>query len=993
MKDARFKFKLQSLMIVVLTFVFGLNASAQKISVSGIVKDATGEPVIGASVVEKGTTNGVSTNFNGEFTLSVPTNATLLVTYVGYQKQDVPVNGQKNITITLEEDAKVLGEVVAIGYGTVKKNDATGSVTAIKPEELNKGLTTNAQDMITGKVAGVVVTSEGGTPGGKSTIRIRGGSSLKASNDPLIVIDGLSIDNIGIQGVANPLSAINPNDIESFTVLKDASATAIYGSRASNGVIIITTKKGKEGSKPRISYNGNFNVNTIGKYIDVMDGDEFRAYAKQLYAGEADILGKLGTANTNWQSQIYQTALGHDHNVNITGGLKNMPYRLSVGYTNLDGIIKTSNFERYTGSLGLSPSFFDNSLKLNINLKGMLTNQRFADVGGAVGAAVRMDPTHPVYDFENEPYVSKLGGYWQWYNTAEGAVNSNAPGNPLSLLTLKDDKAKSYDVMGNVEADYKFPFMPELHAHMNVATDIAHGRQNTLTSPTSFTNSTHGGYDGFEMKDKWNRLFNAYLQYSKELSSQKFDVMGGYEWQRFHSEGSKFGKSITDVNYIYQDSIKWATHNQLVSFFGRANYSLLERYLLTATLRADGSSRFSPENRWGYFPSFAFAWKVNNEPFLVNNNKISDLKLRLGYGKTGQQEGIGDYTYLPVYTLNKNGAYYPFGETYYTTARPDAINKDLKWETTTTYNAGVDLSILNNRLTAAVDVYYRVTDDLLNVTSIPAGTNFKNRVLQNIGSLNNKGVELMLNWKPISTKDVTWDWTYNFTYNQNRITKLTAVDEKGYFVEEGGIFQGKAQAHMVGFPAYSFYVFQQVYDSNGKPIEGLYVDRNGDHNITAEDKYLYHNSNPDFTMGLASKLIYKAFDFGVTLRSNIGNYMYNAVAAERLNVGRTGIWSTLGYFENKPVSSFETNFSGGSLTYLSDYFVQDASFIRVDNITAGYTFKNLFGAISSGRISATVQNPFIFTKYKGLDPEVFGGIDGSIYPKPIVTVIGLTLNF
>lgn len=993
MKDAQFKFKLQSLMVVVLTFVFGLNVNAQKISVSGIVKDATGEPVIGASVVEKGTTNGLTTNFNGEFTLSVPSKAILVVSYIGFKTQEVPVNGQKNINVTLEEDAKVLGEVVAIGYGTVKKNDATGSVTAIKPEELNKGLTTNAQDMITGKVAGVVVTSGGGTPGGGATIRIRGGSSLTASNDPLIVIDGLAMDNAGIKGVANPLSTINPNDIESFTVLKDASATAIYGSRASNGVIIITTKKGKEGSKPRITYNGNFNISTIGKYVDVMDGDEYRDYVTKLYGAGSEAYNNLGDANTDWQSQIYQTALGHDHNINITGGLKKMPYRVSVGYTNMDGILKTSNFERYTGNIGLSPSLLDDHLKFNINAKGMMTNQRFADTG-AVGAAVRMDPTHPVYDFENEPYVNKLAGYWQWYKTAEGVVNSNAPGNPLSLLELKNDKARAYDFIGNVEMDYKLHFLPDMHVHANAATEIAHGKQTTLDSEYSFTSSLNGGYDGYSMEDKWNRLLNIYLQYGKEFKSQKFDVMGGYEWQRFHLEKENYGKPIVG-NHVYQaDTTYSATQNQLISFFGRLNYTLLDRYLLTATMRADGSSRFSPENRWGYFPAFAFAWKINNEPFLVNNNTISDFKLRLGYGQTGQQDGnIGDYGYLPVYTLNKDGAYYQFGDTYYTTARPAAYNKNVKWETTTTYNAGIDLSLYNNRFNAALDVYYRVTDDLLNKTSIPAGTNFKNIVVQNIGSLNNKGVELMLNWKPVSTSDVTWDLTYNITYNRNKITKLTAVDEEGYYVAAGGIFQGSAQAHIVGFPAYSYYVFQQVYDNNGKPIEGLYVDRNGDHQINEKDKYLYHNANPDFTMGFASKLIYKAFDFGVTLRSNIGNYMYNSVAAERLNVGKTGIWSTLGYLENKPMYSFETNFSGDALTYLSDYFVQNASFIRVDNITAGYSFKNLFGAIESGRLSASVQNPFVFTKYKGLDPEVFGGIDGSLYPKPIVTVIGLTLNF
>lgn len=996
MKDARFNLKIRSILIVVLTFVIGFSVNAQKVSVTGIVKDATGETVIGASVLEKGTTNGIMTNVNGEFTLSVSANATLVVSYVGYKTQEVPVAGKRSFAITLEEDAKILGEVVAIGYGTVKKNDATGSLTAIKPEEMNKGLTTNAQDMITGKIAGVVVTQNGGTPGGSSTIRIRGGSSLNASNDPLIVIDGLTIDNNGIQGVANQLSTINPNDIESFTVLKDASATAIYGSRASNGVILITTKKGKSSSKPKLSYNGNFNVNTIGKYLDVMNGDEYRDYANKLYPGKTDILNNLGTEDTNWQSEIYQTALGHDHNLNLTGGLKNLPYRFSAGYTNQNGIIKTSNFERFTGAMNLNPSMFDDHLKINVNVKGMYVKNRFADTG-AVGNAVRFDPTHPVRSTDN-PFASDLGGFWQWINTdgTSISINKNGPANPVSMLELKDDRAKAWDLLGNIDIDYKLHFFPDLRYHLNLASNISHGEQNTLISPKSFSNFAEGGSDRYTIQDKWNRQLSTYLQYTKELESQNFDVMAGYEWQRYHREGKYDEKSITRPDYIYQtDEIKWATHNQLVSFFGRLNYSLLERYLFTATVRADGSSRFAPENRWGIFPSFAFAWKMKNESFLADNKTISDMKLRLGYGITGQQDIGQDFPYLPVYTINKDGAQYPFGDQYYGTYRPDAYNKSLKWEQTTTYNAGWDISLLKNRFSASLDYYYRVTNDLINVTPVPAGTNFRNKVIQNVGSLSNQGVELMLNAKVISTPDVTWDWNYNVTYNRNHITKLTTGDQPGYYVPTGGIFQGSIQAHAVGYPAYSYFVYQQVYDNGGKPIEGLYVDRNGDHKITEDDKYFFHNASPDFTMGLASKLIYKKFDFGVSARANIGNYVYNAVAAERMNVGRNGIWSPNAFFENKVMSAFETNFTGGSgITFMSDYYVTNASFVRIDNITAGYSFnKFLGGLISGGRVSATVQNPFVITKYKGLDPEIYGGIDGSIYPKPVVTVIGLTLNF
>ena len=999
MKDAQVFRRMRLLLIAVLTVAIGFTANAQKKSVTGVVRDESGEVVIGASVLEKGTSNGIMTNIDGKFKLDVAPSATLVVSYVGYKTQEVAVTGQTNFVITLNEDAQLLQEVVAIGYGTVKKNDATGSITAIKPEEMNKGLTTNAQDMISGKIAGVVVTSGGGTPGGGATIRIRGGSSLNASNDPLIVIDGLTIDNNGIQGVANQLSTINPNDIESFTVLKDASATAIYGSRASNGVILITTKKGLVGSKPKLTYNGNFNVSAIGKYIDVMTGDEYRDYVKKLYADQPDIIAGLGTVNTNWQREIYQTALGHDHNLNLTGGFKNVPYRLSAGYTNSDGIIKTSNFERFTGALNVNPSLFDKHLNINVNLKGMYVKNRFVDTGGVVGNAIRFDPTHPVRS-SSEPYSTKLDGFWQWATFKNDgsflSVNKDAPANPVSMLEHRDDRSKAWNLMGNIDLDYKLHFIPELHYHLNLATDISHGNQTTWISPYSFSNIVGGGYDGYNKQDKWNRQLSTYIQYLKELDSQTVDAIAGYEWQRYHREGSYDGKSISKPEYVYQtEEVKWATHNQLVSFFGRINYSLLEKYMFTATVRADGSSRFSPENRWGIFPSLAFAWRMKNESFLKDVNAISDMKLRLGYGVTGQQDIGLDFPYLPVYTINKDGALYPFGDTYYGTARPDAYNKNLKWEQTTTYNAGWDISLLNNRFSASLDYYYRITNDLINVTPVPAGTNFRNKVIQNVGSLNNQGVELMLNVKPVVTKDLTWDVNYNVTYNRNHITKLTTGSQEGYYVPTGGIFQGSVQAHAVGYPAGSFYVYQQVYDNGGKPIEGLYVDRDGDGKINENDRYFFHNGSPDFTMGFASKLIYKQLDFGFSIRANIGNYIYNSVAAERMNVGRNGVWSPLSFFENKVMSAFDTNFTGGSgNTFMSDYYVQNASFARVDNITLGYSFNKLFGGIiTGGRISGTVQNPFVLTKYKGLDPEVFGGIDGNVYPKPVVSVLGLTLNF
>lgn len=1008
MKYTNFKLKLRAFLAVFVMLFFCVSVNAQKLSLTGVVRDAvSGEPILGANILEKGTTNGTITNFDGEFSLTLSPNATLVVKYVGYQPQEIQVAGQKNLIIKLQEDAVVLGEVVAIGYATVKKNDATGSITAIKPDKLNKGLTTNAQDMITGKIAGVNVTSDGGTPGGSSKIRIRGGSSLSASNDPLIVVDGLTLDNNGIKGVANGLSTINPNDIESFTVLKDASATAIYGSRASNGVIIITTKRGEKGSKPRVSYDGNMSVSKIRETLDVLTGDEFRSLANSTFGD--DVPYELGTANTDWQKEIYQAAIGHDQNFNITGGLKNMPYRVSFGYTNQDGIIKTSNFERYTGAINVNPSFFDDHLKVSINAKGMYVKSRFADTG-VVGAAAAMDPTRPVTTTE-EPLASKLGGYWQWYDVnGDGTYkgyNTNAVKNPLATLNQKDDVAKATDFIGNIEFDYKMHFLPELRAHLTLGYNEANGKQDTY-QPVNSTNNNGYGYTGWEEKYKYNKSLTFFMNYAKEFGLHNVDVMGGYEYQHFYTSGSsesmgllrtdtnKDGTVDTNDDFYNKTSKEWKTENLLVSFFGRLNYTIANKYLFTATLRNDGSSRFAKNNRWGLFPSAAFAWKITEESFMKEKDTFSDLKLRLGYGTTGQQDlSQGDYPYLPVYVQNKDGAYYPLGTVYYSTYKPGAYNADLKWEETTTYNAGIDWGILNNRLTGAVDVYYRKTNDLLNMTDVSAGTNFDIQVIKNIGSLENKGVEFTIQGKPIVKKDFSWDISYNVTYNQNRITKLTSGTGENYRVTTGGISGtgGTIQAHAVGFPASSFYVFEQVYDNGGKPIEGLFVDRNGDGIINDDDKYYFHNPSPDITMGLSSKLIYKNFDLGITLRSSIGNYVYNNIESQSAQIGSAG-WSSLGFYSNIPTSALYTNFTGNKDSYhISDYYVQNASFVRIDNITAGYTFNNLFNVIKSGRIYATVQNPLIITKYRGLDPEVFGGIDRDLYPRPIVTLVGLSLNF
>ena len=1000
--------RLKALLVLLVGLFLSIGAFAQQIAVKGHVKDTTGEPVIGANVLVKGTTNGTITDFDGNFMLNVPKDAILSVSFVGYKTAEV--KAAPTVMITLEDDSQVLDAVVVIGYGSVKKNDMTGSVTAIKPDKLNKGLITNAQDMMTGKIAGVSVVSKGGAPGAGATIRIRGGSSLTAENDPLIVIDGLAMDNKGVKGLSNPLSMVNPNDIESFTVLKDASATAIYGSRASNGVIIITTKKGQAGARPTISYDGNLSVSNVKSTVDVMDGNQFRSFIKDIWGEDSEAYSKLGNANTDWQKEIFRAAVSTDHNLTISGGLKNMPYRVSFGYTNQNGILKTSKFERYTASVSLAPSFFQDHLKVNANLKGMIAKNRYAD-GNAVGSAVSFDPTQSVRS--DDPYHQYyFDGFFQWNTDASSlnddtwkrTFNGNAPGNPVALLEEKNDRAISKSLIGNLELDYKFHFLPDLHAHVNGGMDLSTGKQYTDVSPYSSTNNYYGSY-GWEEKDKYNLSLNAYLQYSKDFTDKhRFDVMAGYEWQHFHdtSDQEYWGLYPLSNNVVENRGQRYnntasgsATESYLVSFFGRVNYTLLDRYLFTATVRQDGSSRFHKDNRWGLFPSFALGWK--EEAFLKDVDVLSDLKLRLGYGITGQQNiNSGDYPYLAVYETNKDGAYYPIlgeGITY----RPNAYNPDLKWEKTTTYNVGVDFGFLNNRINGSVDYYYRKTTDLLNSVFVSAGTNFKNKVLSNVGSLENSGVEFSINSKPVVTTDWTWDLGFNITYNKNEITKLTTGDSENYYVAAGDNIGGgrdmKAMAHAVGHPASSFYVYQQVYDENGRPIENEFVDRNGDGTINGDDRYFYKKPTADVLMGLTSRLSYKSWDFSFSLRASLNNYVYNSVEAGGSDCNPTSIYS-FGALNNRPLMGVANNIqSKNDNTLLSDYFVQNASFMKCDNITLGYSFKKLFGAPIGGRVYAAVQNVFTITKYKGLDPEVENGLDNNIYPRPLTTLIGLSLNF
>ncbi|MBQ0119493.1 MAG: TonB-dependent receptor [Bacteroidales bacterium] len=1034
MKQETFKIPAR-LLALVMGLLLSIGAYAQ-ITVNGVVKDNTGEPVIGASVRVVGTQTGTVTDFDGNFTLNnVKQGAKLQITSIGYQAQEVAAAPQ--LEIVMADDAQVLDNLVVIGYGVVKKSDLTGSVTALKPDTKNKGVTVSAQDMLAGKVAGMSVTSGGGTPGGAATIRIRGGSSLNASNDPLIVVDGVPLDNGGVKGFPNGLAMINPNDIESFNVLKDASAAAIYGSRGSNGVIIITTKKGKRGQKPSVSYNGSFTVNTNKKTLELMDGDQYRAFVKELYKGHAkeeEALAALGTANTDWQDQIYRTALSHDHNITVAGSAGQiLPYRLSLGYTGQDGILKTSEFKRYTVAANLNPSLLNDHLTMNLNAKYMYGKNRYAD-GGAIGNAVRMDPTQPV----KAPGFENFGGYYEWLagNSAMGdanwptITNTNAPRNPVAILDLKNDRANSHSFTGSADIDYKIHGFEDLRLHLTLGGDFSGGKQTTTVDPAS-PNACYWGSTGWSNQVKENLTLSTYAQYYKDFTeNHHFDIMGGYEWQHFwrkeNSEYSNFypmNSALTETDEkgnvkplagqlhtltLQNNGLGYRTESYLVSFFGRLNYSYASKYFLTFTMRADGSSKFNwlpgaPNTQWGYFPSTALAWNIKKEDFLKDTEALSDLKLRLGWGKTGQQEGISDYGYYANYSMSTGvvGSFYDVAGDG-TLARPNAYNPSLKWETTTTTNVGFDYGFMNNRITGTIDWYYKKTTDLINYAAVAAMSNFRNQVNQNIGSLKNTGIEFTINYKAIQTDDISLNLGYNFTYNKNEITELIDNDPD-YFVPTGGISSGtgvNCQAHAVGHPASSFYVFQQVYDENGMPIEGMFVDRNADGVISDKDKYFYKSPMAPVSMGFNARLDYKNWDFGFNMRANLGNYVFNDTECGFRNVGPASILESVSgnYLNNRLSSAINYGWQTyDTYSTLSDRWVQNGSFLKMDNITLGYSFNNLFKGNSyegvGGRVYATVNNVFCITKYKGIDPEVFGGIDNNLYPRPFSFIVGLSLNF
>lgn len=1011
-----------------------IGATAQSITVRGTVVDPSGEPLIGASILAEGTSVGTATDIDGNYAINVNPDATLVFSYVGYDPQSVAVKGRTTIDVTMKENSVMLNEVVAIGYGVVKKSDATGSVAVVKPDEIEAGLATSVQDMLVGQTPGVVVTTAGGPEGGAS-IRVRGGSSLNASNDPLIVLDGVPLDNGGVQGMGNPLAMISPENIESMTILKDASATAIYGARASNGVIIVTTKRGKSG-KPQINFSANMYINHAHKRWDVLSADEFRNLIVERFGENSDAANALGDTSTDWQDEVLRTTVSSDYSLSIGGTAGVLPYHANISYTNSNGIIKTSKMDRLTLGFNLSPKFFQDHLSVNANVKGFYVRNQFGDAG-ALSSAISYDPTHPVRS--DLPIVGGTSGQKYMFNgfyevanvNSEGVVqlNDNASLNPVGMLENKDNYANVYRSNGNLQLDYSMHFLPELHANLNLGYDVSKTNETNATAANSaeaWKNHEHygGGYKTDTYQFKSNTMLEFYLNYKKEFdaASQMVDVVGGYTWQRTYNEGHYSGangnagvRTSPGLNYptlvdgkYYMDqndatvdlvgkpfqadgissdgNYHWKDHLQLLSFYGRVNYGLLDRYLLTFTVRGDATSRFSKNDRWGVFPAAALAWKLNNEAFLESaSGWLSDLKLRLSWGQTGQQEVGNSINYMPMYAIASPSVSYPNGlGGWYLPVYARGYNPDLTWETTTSYNAALDFGFLNNRITGNIEYYHRKTTDLLAFVAVPAGSSTTNMLNRNIGSLENYGVEFNIQARPIVTKDFTWTLNYNVGWNHNEITELTGNS----VFKVGGISGGNGntvQIHAVGHPANSFYLFQQVYDENGAPLEGVYVDQNGDGQIDEADKIINKSPDPKVTMTFGSQFRWKSWDLGFNIRASIGNYVYNnvlstkAVYNDLFAYGLNNLVKNDHYFEQP--------------RYMSDYYLRNASFVRCDNITLGYTWDNLINDHLRLRLFGAVQNPFVITKYKGVDPEVFGGIDNSVYPRATVYSLGLVATF
>ena len=975
-----------------LLFLFSLSVQyilAQSKTVTGTIQDDRNNPVPGASVSVQGSSLGTAADSLGRFSLAVPPSAkTLVVSYVGYNRQEIAISGKTNFLVTLISASQNLNDVVVIGYGTARRREVTGSVATVTAKDFQQGTITTPEQLIAGKVAGVSITSNGGSPGAGSTIRIRGGASLNASNDPLIVIDGVPLAPSNIYGASNPLSLVNPNDIASFTILKDAAATAIYGSRASNGVILITTKKGVSG-KPVFNFSTQVSASTLVKEANVLSASEFRKFVDSMgtgLVGNVPFRSLLGTANTDWQKEIYRTAITTDNNLSVSGAVKNIPYRISAGYLNQDGIVKTDNLRRGSAAISLTPSLFADHLKININLKGAISSTRFAN-GGAVSSAVYFDPTHPVH--ANTPY----GGYYEWYSTdattGSSTLNKLAPRNPVALLDLYRNTSMVQRSYGNVQFDYKFHFLPDLHANLNLGYDVAKGDGKVDVPAYAAQNFLDSGQHNKYSNKVNNNVAEFYLNYNKTIPGIKSNInaTAGYGYYNNLSTNNNYPSLRANGDTVPGSQPKYLLdkpENTLISYYGRLIYTYNTRYIVAASIRTDGSSRFSPSTRWGTFPSVAFTWRANQEQFLSSSKNLSDLKLRLSYGVTGNQEGIANYSYLGVYSLGSNASLVQFGNNFYSLGTPAAYDAGIRWEQTETYNAGIDYGFLDNRISGSIDAYFKKTKNLLNTIPIPAGSNFSSTILTNVGNIENKGVELQINGSPVRNKHFSWDVSFNIAYNNNKITNLTATKDPTY---AGALYGNGVQVNSVGYTPGAFYVYHQEYNKTGKPIEGVYADLNGDGIINTNDLYRYKSPFPKYIFGFTTQFTRDKWSLSTVLRANVGNYLYNGVAVGAI---QSNVFNSLGYLANTLSELQKSSFVYSQPS--SDYFVQNASFLKMDNLTLGYNAGYIFNKVGL-RVNATCQNVFTVTKYTGIDPEIYGGYDGALYPRPRIYVLGVNLQF
>ncbi|WP_183403260.1 MULTISPECIES: SusC/RagA family TonB-linked outer membrane protein [Hymenobacter] len=971
------------------------NAYAQGIgTVSGRVLDEKGEGMPGVTVLIEGTTVGGSTNSDGTFSIqNVPSGPhTLVLSFVGYttQRQSINVTAGQNTavtTLTLSENTTLLNEAVVVGYGVQRRQDVTGAVASVQAKDFVQGQVTNPEQLVQGKIAGVSITTGGGAPGAPASVRIRGNSSLNANNDPLYVIDGVPVDKDGISGASNPLTLINPNDIESVTVLKDASATAIYGNRAANGVILVTTKKGLQGEKLTVNLSSQTSVSRRTKTYDVLNAQEFADIIRA--NGSTSQIATLGTANTDWQDEIFRTAATYDNNVSLTGSAGKVPFRVSYGNLQQEGIVITNKLKRNTGAISLSPMLFDDHLRIDINAKGTQVNNRFID-GAQIGNAVLFDPTQPVRS--SEAPFAPYGGYFQFLQ-ANGNPLGQAIGNPVAALNNREDVSEVKRLIGNVQLDYKIHGVEGLRANLNLATDISRGEGSAVNNLADFGNFLNQGrYTQYNQK-KDMRLLEAYLAYGKQFGGTRFDIQAGHSYQDFVNKGDNFLAYRFDRTTLVNSTDVLTVPGYysklvLLSYFGRATVNVKDRYLLTATVRNDNTSRFADGNRSGIFPAIGLGWRLKGEDFLANNNTISELKLRAGWGRTGQQDIGGVYDYLPRYVVGNAAAQY----NGVTTLRPSGYNEGLTWETTTTWNVGLDYGFWDNRLSGSIDAYDRTSDDLLALVNVAAGSNLTNQLNANIGSLRNRGIELNINAAPVRSETWNWDVNFNAAYNKTKITELGDQQPgfEGYLT--GGIPGGTGstiQVNTVGFPNNAFYVLQQVYDTNGRPLEGIYVDRNGDGTINERDNYRYKQAAPLVVLGFSSNVAYKKLNLSFTLRGNLGNYVYNSIAANLGNFSNAK--GSTNYLLNLPSDIRNTGFVSQQL--FSDYYLENGSFLRGENITLGYNVGKIFSEKANLRLSAAVQNAFLITKYNGLDPEIFGGIDNNFYPRARTFTFGLNVGF